>query len=61
MVYEGARSIIGPYLTVVTELVLPAARAIAFGWLAFARGIGLLGEASHWGWPMTRASRWWSC
>jgi MFS family permease len=27
---------------VVTELVAPAARAMAFGWLAFARGVGLL-------------------
>ncbi len=27
---------------VVTELVGPAARSIAFGWLAFARGLGLL-------------------
>lgn len=27
---------------VVTELVVPAARSIAFGWLAFARGLGLL-------------------
>ena len=27
---------------VVTELVVPAARAVAFGWLAFVRGLGLL-------------------
>jgi len=27
---------------VVTELVAPAARSIAFGWLAFVRGLGLL-------------------
>ena len=27
---------------VVTELVVPAARSIAFGWLAFVRGLGLL-------------------
>ena len=27
---------------VVTELVGPSARSVAFGWLAFARGLGLL-------------------
>jgi len=27
---------------VVTELVAPAARSIAFGWLALVRGLGLL-------------------
>jgi len=27
---------------VVTELVAPASRSVAFGWLAFVRGLGLL-------------------
>ena len=44
---------------VVTELVEPAGRSIAFGWLALARGLGLLaGGRGLWGWPTTRASPW---
>jgi hypothetical protein len=47
-----------PVKAVVTELVEPAVRSIAFGWLALARAWGCWCQGWCSGWPTTRASSW---